>query len=95
MDLLNDVTKEFSRRLDENRGIAHGELITAVPVSPDEQDSVKKKLSKIFGKEIILAPRTDKRLLGGLIVRIGYKVIDGSTASKLESLRRKIAVSSG
>jgi F-type H+-transporting ATPase subunit b len=63
------------------------EVTSALPLNKDEEASVKKDvLSKSGAKEITF--RVDPSILGGLVIKVGDKVLDGSVAGKLEGLRQ-------
>jgi len=59
------------------------EVTSALPLTSDEQQSVKKSVSV---KEVSF--KVDPTILGGLVIKVGDKVLDGSVAGKLESLRQ-------
>jgi F-type H+-transporting ATPase subunit b len=61
------------------------EVTSALPLTSDEQNSVKKSVSV---KEVSF--KVDPSILGGLVIRVGDKVLDGSVAGKLESLRQTL-----
>jgi F-type H+-transporting ATPase subunit b len=61
------------------------EITSALPLTKDEEEAVKKSVS---AKEF--AFKVDPSILGGLVVRIGDKVLDGSVAGKLEGLRQTL-----
>jgi len=61
------------------------EVTSALPLTGDEQEAVKKSFS---AKEV--AFKVDPSILGGLVVKIGDKVLDGSVAGKLEGLRHSL-----
>lgn len=68
---------------------AAAEVTSALPLTQAEQDSVKKQvLSKAGAQEISF--RVDPSILGGLVIRVGDKVLDGSVAGKLEDLRANL-----
>ena len=56
-----------------------------------ERDAVAKRLSEMTGKEVQVHPRVDEQILGGLVARIGDRLIDGSTRTKLIALKRQLA----
>ncbi|HEU0294067.1 MAG TPA: F0F1 ATP synthase subunit B [Anaerolineales bacterium] len=65
------------------------EVTSALPLSQDEEESVKKDvLAKAGAKDVFF--RVDPAILGGLVIRVGDKVLDGSVAGKLESLRQSL-----
>jgi len=65
------------------------EVISALPLNPAEQDAVKNSvLSKIGAQAVSF--RVDPSILGGLVITVGDKVLDGSVAGKLEGLRQSL-----
>jgi F0F1-type ATP synthase delta subunit len=62
------------------------EVLSAVPLTPEEQSRVKSELS--LGA---VSFKVDPKLLGGLRVRVGDKVVDGSVAAQLESLHASLS----
>jgi F-type H+-transporting ATPase subunit b len=65
------------------------EVTSALPLSTDEQEAVKKNiLSKVGGHSVTF--RVDPMILGGLIIKVGDKIMDGSVAAKLEELRQNL-----
>jgi F-type H+-transporting ATPase subunit b len=65
------------------------EVTSALPLSPDEQDAVKKHLlAKVSAQAVTF--RVDPTILGGLVIKVGEKVVDGSVAAKLEELRQTL-----
>jgi F-type H+-transporting ATPase subunit b len=63
------------------------EVTSALPLSKDEEESVKRDvLAKAGAKDVFF--RVDPSILGGLVIKVGDKVLDGSVAGKLDSLRQ-------
>ena len=60
---------------------------TAVPLLDTEMAELKKKLEDKYNKKIIITAEVDKSLLGGVYVRVGNDVIDGSVKSRLEEMK--------
>jgi F-type H+-transporting ATPase subunit b len=73
----------------ELRG-ASAEITSALPLTETEQETVRQQLAKPLGAGTSLSFRVDPAILGGLVVRVGDKVIDGSVAGKLEGLRQSL-----
>ena len=84
------VREAFQELLDARRGIAHAVVTTAVPISDSESRAVADKLSEISGARVVVQTQVDDAIIGGLVARIGDKLIDGSTRSRLESLKRRL-----
>jgi F-type H+-transporting ATPase subunit b len=65
------------------------QVTSALPLSPEEQEAVKRDvLAKAGAKEVTF--RVDPSILGGLVIRVGDKVLDSSVAGKLEGLRQNL-----
>ncbi len=88
--IVGDMVDEYGRLVDEHRGIAHAEVAAAIPVDEEIKDRLVRRLGSLVGQEIVLRVRVDPSLIGGIIARIGDKIIDGSTRSRLASLRESL-----
>jgi len=88
--IVRDTVDEYGRLVDEHRGIAHAEVAAAVPVDEEVEDRLGRRLGDLVGREIVLRVKVDPSLIGGIIARIGDKMIDGSTRSRLLSLRESL-----
>jgi len=65
------------------------EVTSALPLSKDEEASVKKDILSKVGAQAV-SFRVDPSILGGLVIKVGDKVLDGSVAGKLEGLRQSL-----
>lgn len=91
LSLLPQIAEAYQGLLDEHNGIAHARVLTAIAMSDDEQDALAAKLSELTGKQILLETLEEPEILGGLVARIGDRLIDGSAKTKLVALKRKLA----
>jgi F-type H+-transporting ATPase subunit delta len=91
LGLLGDITDEYERLLNSHRGIEWAGVTTAVPLDDGERQRLAEQLTAIIGKRVILKEEVDPGLLGGITVRVGGKLMDGSTRSKLMALKRELA----
>lgn len=66
-------------------------VTSALPLTAEEKESVKQDILSKVGSQATVTFRVDPSILGGLVVRVGDKVLDGSVAGKLESLRQSLA----
>jgi F-type H+-transporting ATPase subunit b len=66
------------------------EVTSALPLSDQEKEQVKIDVLARIGPQAAVSFRVDPSILGGLVVRVGDKVLDGSVAGKLESLRQNL-----
>ena len=72
--------------MDTHRREADAEAITAVPLTPAQITGLEAALATKFGVKVRLTTRVDEKLLGGLVVRVGDKLIDGSVSTRLHAL---------
>jgi F-type H+-transporting ATPase subunit b len=66
------------------------EVTSALPLTDDEQNAIKRDLAGRLGGSPAVVFRVDPNILGGLVIRVGDKVLDGSVAGKLEGLRANL-----
>lgn len=85
------IVDEFNALNDEYNNRARGEVTTAVPLDDAERQFIESRLSAITGKTVTVTTKVDPEILGGFIARIGDTVLDGSSRTRLEALRRRIA----
>jgi len=90
IEQLPRVAAEFARRDDERNGLAHATATSAAPLGEDEIRAIAARLETITGGRIALDTDVDPSLLGGVVVRIGDRLIDGSVRGRLERLRGRL-----
>lgn len=73
----------------ELRGSA-AEITSALPLTPAEQEAVKRDVLARIGSQATVTFRVDPSILGGLVIRVGDKVLDGSVSGQLEALRQSL-----
>ena len=95
LDMTGDIAKEYQRLLDSYRGIEQAEVITAVPLGDEDKLKVSENMGAVVGKKVVLKTEVDSGLIGGLVARIGGKLLDGSTRSKLAALKRELVGAGG
>lgn len=86
--VLDNIVAEFERFRDLREGRAHVHVTSAAPLGGDLADELRARLERATGKKVKLHERLDPRVLGGLVVKLGDKVIDGSLRRRLDRLRR-------
>lgn len=84
---IGGVIRRFDDLLAHHRGITRVEVETAQRLSPDKEVSLRRTLEEATGGDIQLRVREDPSLLGGLVVRVGSRMVDASLRSRLERMR--------
>ena len=69
---------------------ASAEVTSALPLTAEEKDAVKQDVLSKVGDQATVTFRVDPAILGGLIIRVGDKVLDGSVSGQLESMRQSL-----
>jgi len=90
IDELPRVAAEFRRLDNERQGITTATATSAVPLSEDEVRAITARLEEMTGGRVDLDLAVDPDLLGGLVVRVGDRMIDGSVRGRLERLRNQL-----
>lgn len=75
---------------DEQRGIVEVQVRTATSLTTVERERLSARLGRMTGKDVRLNVREDASLMGGLVVRVGDTVYDGSVRHQLETLRERL-----
>lgn len=89
-DLLPMVSERFQELVREAQGIVIAEVTTAVPVDDTEQRNIGEQLARMTGKRVQLKLQVDPSIIGGIIARVGDKLIDGSVTTSLQQLRQRL-----
>ena len=84
---LREKLNEMEKIDLERKNILSAVVKTAVPLLESEISNLQEKLEKQYNKKIIMTTEIDKSLLGGVYVRVGNDVIDGTIKSKLEEMK--------
>ena len=88
--LLREISAEYLLLLDDHLGREHVEVTMARPLDDTTANVVSERLSKMLGKQAIPHIRVKPEILGGIVVRTGDTIYDGSVRRRLEDLRRRL-----
>jgi F-type H+-transporting ATPase subunit delta len=86
--LLSDIAKAFAGLCQEANQSVTAEISSAIPLSDDQQASLQQALSVKTGKQVTLECDIDEAMLGGVMIKIGDKVIDRSVLGTLMRLKQ-------
>jgi len=87
---LDDVAEELAELAAARRQRSIARVTTPVALTDAQEDRLRDSLSRLYGRPISVQIELDEALLGGLVVRVGGDVIDGSVAGRLEAARRQL-----
>jgi F-type H+-transporting ATPase subunit delta len=90
LNIIGDVAHEYGRMVDEKQGIVHADVVTAVPLSEHDQTALARRLGEILKRKIVIKTSVSPDIIGGLVVKVGDKLIDGSTKSQFSALRKSM-----
>ena len=88
--LMADVIEAMQAQLDEKMGIARAQISSAQPLSDEAKARIQASFGAKTGKKISGQFSVNPELLGGVMVRIGSTIYDGSVRGSLDGLRRKL-----
>ena len=89
--MLDDIARQFEVELDAQLGFAQAEISSARPLSPAEQREVEAKIERLSGKKVRAHYTSNPELLGGVVVKVGSTIYDGSVRGQLERMRQELA----
>ncbi len=88
--LIHDVVSHFRKIADESQGQGVAEIRSAAPLKPEHRAAIVSRIEKLSGKKMVVTTEVDESLLGGVIVKVGNKVIDDSARTKLSNFKKEL-----
>lgn len=85
--LLPQTITGFQRLLDESKGLTKAEVTSAEPLSEQQRRALKDALKSKAGKDVDIKSHIDQSLIGGLVIRLGSRMLDTSLKTKLSTLK--------
>ncbi|CCH49761.1 ATP synthase F1 subunit delta [Pseudodesulfovibrio piezophilus] len=90
VEMLPAIAADYKAMTDAVSGILSGQLITVGELNEERKSAIKENLEKQAGKKLELTFDTDKDILGGIVLKIGDKVMDASLKAQLQILKENI-----
>ncbi|BBO00178.1 F0F1 ATP synthase subunit delta [Sporolactobacillus terrae] len=90
--IIDEVLEAYTHKANEKRGILDVTITTAASLSNQEQQDLAKRLGDSLGKKLSIHAKVDKSIIGGIQLRIGDRLYDGSIAGKLAGFKQEIKV---
>ena len=91
LGMVGDIADEYQRLLDSYRGIEQAEVTTAIPLDDEDKQRLEERLGAVVGKKVVVKLKVDSSVVGGIVARIGGKLLDGSTHTRLMALKKALA----
>jgi F-type H+-transporting ATPase subunit delta len=88
--MIPEIKEIFDDQVRAERGIVVADVTTAEQLTDAERELVRRKIEALTGKTVELALRIGPEIIGGIIIRIGDQVIDGSVRNKLDKMRARL-----
>lgn len=85
--VTSEVIRAYLSRLAGRRGEVTAEVVSAIPLSKEQAEAVTASLTKYVGGRVSLDARVDPGILGGLVVKVGSRMVDNSLKTKLQHLK--------
>jgi F-type H+-transporting ATPase subunit delta len=90
---IDGIVDEYERLADEAAGRVRATVTTAIELGAHDRDRIARELSTRLNKEVKVMMTVDPRILGGIKIQYGDHVVDGTVATKLQQLRRRLVAS--
>lgn len=90
INILPDIVEMYNLLADESLGIIKAKVRTPFPIPESQQAIIKDKLARLTKKQVIINIEIKPELLGGLAIKIGDRVMDGSVQTRLRDLKEKL-----
>lgn len=87
---LPEIAAAFAARVSEAEGRLEVEAVTAIPLPDDLREQIVSSIQEKTGRSVDLSESVDPDIVGGLMLRVGETVVDGSVRSRLDQLRREL-----
>jgi F-type H+-transporting ATPase subunit delta len=88
--LLEEIAGRYQALSNAARNIVEAEVTVTSELSDAQKKSLIAKLEKVTGKKVLISTHIDKSIIGGLVVKMGDKLIDGSVVSQMKSLQKQL-----
>ena len=89
-DLASGILEDYTELLDAHLGRQRVGVTSAVPLTDDQLERITRFISDLTLREVVVSTQVDESIIGGIVIQIGDQLLDGSTRSRLESLRRQM-----
>ena len=90
VDSISAVYTSYTELLDQHLGRQRVEVTTAIALDEAEANRITSFVSELVRREVVLTTKVDESILGGLVIQIGDRLLDGSTKARLDGLKNRL-----
>jgi F-type H+-transporting ATPase subunit delta len=94
-EVLPAAYEEYCRQADEARGLVRAKVSVASPLPTEQERALQAALEQRTGKRVEMETSVEPGILGGVVVRMGDTILDGSVRGSLERLRERLLAAEG
>jgi len=88
--MLDDIARQFAVELDAQLGFVEAEISSARQLSAEERRELESQVERLTSKKVRARYTSDPQLLGGVVVRVGSTIYDGSVRGQLEKMKQEL-----
>jgi len=89
--MLNDIVRQFEAELDVQLGFVEAEISSARTLTPGEKRDIENRVERMTGKKVRPRYSSNPELLGGVSIKVGSTIYDGSVRGQLEKMRQELS----
>lgn len=86
-----EVRQAYDALATAEEGVVKVEVVSAAELTPETEKKIAARVQEATGRRVELARRVDPAILGGLVLRVGDVIVDGSVKARIRQLRRRLA----
>jgi F-type H+-transporting ATPase subunit delta len=90
VDEIDEIVEAFEQRVLDLHHVVRAEITSAVPLADDKVRAIEVALADASGARVVITPRVDPAILGGVVAKVGSRVYDGSIARHLARIRARL-----
>lgn len=88
---FGEIAKNAIEQINERLGIADAEIVSVRELGPEERHKLESQVAKVTGKRLRVRYSLDRKLMGGVVVKVGSTIYDGSVRGQLQRMRQQLA----
>jgi F-type H+-transporting ATPase subunit delta len=90
IDEIDEIVEAFEQRVLDLHHVVRAEITSAAPLPADKVQAIEASLATASGARVVITPRVDPAILGGIVAKVGSRVYDGSIARHLARIRARL-----